>query len=459
MVYARDLKSLDSNVMRVRAPPSAQVAGTASTSSVSLRNVSRHEVVWDTSALYFENFHMNQLQIANRNIKLYVFIKIFAKRVFLPLTALYFIDFGGFTIRDIGLLSAFFSVIQLLAEVPTGYFADRIGRVASIRVGAILAASATTIYVLFHSKTGIYAGVMLEALGYSFFGGAGEAMIHDALVVKKKEHEYTKILSRTMSISLIANAILITFVPMTYAIDPTYQFIIGTIAYLALLCFALFMHDVKRSISVVKLKVPDFSKIVSKRNIAIFGLTFGIISALYTAPSDMFNVALREYGVRIDLIGWIYGLASVLGAIIGPFIHYLRKIKLSSYLMLDLIMLVIVYVSAFTGSAMILGISIILAISFWRYRRIIYQSYLLNIYPTNYKATLISTMNNLEQLNSIWLPIFITFTIFHTSTRVGLGLIGLFAILISPVFYFASLKFFHRNPVPIALGNTAPDIV
>ncbi len=402
---------------------------------------------------------MNQLQQADRNIRLYIFIRIFAKRVFLPLTALYFIDTAGFTIRDIGLLSAFFSIIQLLAEVPTGYFADRIGRIMSIRVGAILAALATTIYVFIHHKTGIYLGVMLEALGYSFLGGAGEALIHDSLVIKKQEHEYTKFMSRTMSLSLIANALLITFVPMTYAWNPAYPFAIGTLAYILLFTAAMFMHDVEHVATVVKLKIPVLKQIVGKKNILLFGLSFGVIAALYTSPADMFNVALREYGVRIDLIGWIYGLASVVGAAMGPFIHYLRHIKLSHYLLIDLVILIATYLAAYTGNPYVLGLTMIIGIGFWRYRRIIYQSYLLNIYPTSYKATLISAMNNLEQLNAIWLPLLITGAIHYTSTSAGLGLIGVFVLAVAPVFYYSSLKFFHRDPTPVALAPATASVV
>jgi hypothetical protein len=262
-----------------------------------------------------------------------------------------------------------------------------------------------------------------------------------------------------MSISLIANAILIAFVPMTYAWNPAYPFAIGTLAYILLLISAMFMHDVAHVTSVVKLKMPVLKQIVGKKNILLFGLSFGIIAALYTSPADMFNVALREYGIRIDLIGWIYGLASVVGACMGPFIHYLRHIKLSHYLLIDITLLFFTYLAAYTGSAYLLGTMMIIGIGFWRYRRIIYQSYLLNIYPTSYKATLISTMNNLEQLNAIWLPLLITGAIHYTSTPVGLGIIGLFALLVAPIFYYSSLKFFHRDPTPVALAPATASVV
>jgi len=402
---------------------------------------------------------MNQLTVADRNIKFYVFVKIFAKRVFLPLTAIYFIETAGFTIRDIGILSGYFSLVQLLAEIPTGYFADKIGRVASIRVGAILAAIATFFYVIFHFKTGIYAGVFFEALGYSFMAGAGEALIHDSLVVKKQVNQYTKILSHTMSISLIANAILIALVPMTYPIYKGLPFIIGTICYIALFIATLFMNDVTRSESNVKLKMPDFRKIAGKRHLLLFGLTFGIVSALYTSPNDIYNLALREYGFRIDLIGWVYGIASILGAAIGPFIHHLRNLRLSRYLIIDLTMLFAVYLAGFSQNPYFLSLAMIVGISFWRYRRIIYQDYLLTIYPTQYKATLISGMNNLEELNSVWLPLAITYAIYRTSISTGLGLVAIFILTIAPIFFFSTRRFFRRDPLPLTLAKLPVSIV
>lgn len=392
---------------------------------------------------------MNQLQIAQRNIKLYVFVRIFAKRVFIPLTAIYFIEKSGFTIMDIGILSAFFSLVQLVAEVPTGYFADKVGRVASIRTGSLLAALATLIYVYTTHKSGIYLGTMLEALGYSFLGGAGEALIHDSLVVQNKVQDYTKILSRTMSISLVANAILISLVPMTYYFNHNYPFLLGTLAYLLLFTATLFLQDVSRTASAVKLVLPDLHKITGKRHILLFGLSFGIIAALYSSPVDVINVALKTYGLRVEWIGWIYGLASILGAVLGLFIHYLRHIRLSRYLLIDIFILLSLYLSATSHNALILSVVVIIGIAFWRYRRIIYQDYLLTIYPTSYKATLISAMNNLEQLNSIWLPLLITLVVSRTSIPHGFGIMAGFTLTIAPIFYFSALKFFDRDPLPV----------
>ncbi len=395
---------------------------------------------------------MNQLDQANLNIKLYVFIKIFAKRVFLPLSAIYFIDNLGFTIQTIGLLSAIYSFTQLVVEVPTGYFADKLGRVKSIRIGALCTAIGTICYITFHAKTGIIAGTIFEAIGYSFMGGAGEALIHDSLVVKKQTHLYTKVLSKAQSTSLITNAILLATVPMTYQLDPRLPFLIGTVAYLALFAFSLNMRDLRAAKTRFAPESILPPRVIRKRHLLLFGLSFGIISALYTSSVDTFNVALNQFGIQASYLGWVYAGSSLLGALIGPYIHHLQGIHLSRYLLIDLFMLISLFVAALTGSAYLLAFVVMISVSFWRYRKIIYQSYLLNTYSTTLKATLISAMSNLEQLNSIWIPLALTSLVQYFGLRYGLGMAGLFALFIAPIFYTSALKFFLRDRLPQKLA-------
>ena len=84
-------------------------------------------------------------------------------------------------------------------------------------------------------------------------------------------------------------------------------------------------------------------------------------------------------------------------------------------------------------------IAFLINMSFWRYRKIIYQNYLLEIYPTKYKATLLSAMNNVEQANSLWLPMAIAFVVSKTNLTTGLGLIGLGTLVFIPFFISSSL--------------------
>ena len=176
-----------------------------------------------------------------------------------------------------------------------------------------------------------------------------------------------------------------------------------------------------------------------------FGLTFGTISALYTSPNDMFNIALLEYGIRVENLGLIYGLGSILGAILGPLNSYLRRLPANIYVLVDSCMVLALYAAAYSGHPYLLALTIIIAISFWRYRRIIYQDYLLRIYPNAYKATLVSTLNNLDQANAIWLPLAITSAIHYLGLSSGFGLMFIFTLLIAPIFYLSTKRFIVKR--------------
>jgi MFS family permease len=388
----------------------------------------------------------SQLEIADRNVRLYVFVKVFAKRVFLPLSAIYFVDQFGFSIREIGLLALVFAIAQLIAELPTGYFADRIARVTSIRIGALLNVSATLLYVFAPDKSWIFVAQILEAVGYSFLAGAGEALIHDSLVVRKDTKDYSKILSRAQSVSLIINAIFIALVPMTYRIDPRLPFLLGSLTYLSLFVFALFMHDVKREKPVKrKQRKISFKSLITKKSIIAFGLLFGLVGALYTAPNDMLNLAIRDFGMKPELLGWVYAAASICGAALGVFAHLLKRLSFRNYMILDSTVLVCMFIAPFTGSATLLAVSFIISIAFWRYRRIIYQDHLLTLYPTRYKATLLSAMSNVEQLNALWLPLSIALVVNQFGFQKGFGLVGLFALTIVPLYVWTGTRVIRQR--------------
>ncbi|MDB5169427.1 MAG: rane protein of unknown function [Candidatus Saccharibacteria bacterium] len=386
-----------------------------------------------------------QIAQANKNIRLYVLVKVFAKRVFLPLAAIYFVQVDHFTIREIGLLAAMFAFVQLFAELPTGYFADKFARITSIRLGAALNVAATLIYVFIHHKAGVFVGEALEALGYSFMSGAGEALIYDSLVVKKQEHNYSKIVSRVQSVSLLINAGLLALVPLTYRIDPRLPFAIGTVAYLGLFLTACFMRDVGRKKAELKPRPQlTFRLITKNHHIIAFGLLFGIVSALFTAPSDVYNLTLKAIGIRPDLLGLLFAVASLLAAAVGPLIYHLKRLGPKGYMLFDCLIAVTPMFAAYTRIALLLAFAWVVNMSFWRYRRIIYQEYLLTIYPTNYKASLISAMNFTEEIALLWMPIVITSIVAGTSLNQGLGITGIAGLCILPLYLIAAKRLFPK---------------
>lgn len=379
----------------------------------------------------------------NKNLKLFFILQIFAKRVFFPLAAIYYVEVAGFSVNEVILVASFFYLTSFLAEIPTGYFADRVSRVTSIRIGAILNIIATLLYVLVQNKFGIFAGNFFEAIGYSFIAGAGEALIYESLLYVKKEADYSKIVSRGQSYSLYINAVLIALVPMTYNIDKRLPFLIGTFAYIVLGIAALYMKDIRIPKDKIDVKKP-IKIILDKKGVVMFAIFFGIIGSLYYAQSDTNNLILKDLGVTASHIGWIFAIASIFGAVIGRWIHYLKNIPVEKYVVLDGIIMTLPMLAVFTKSYILMSIAVIVNMAFWRYRKIIYQDYLLTIYETTYKATLLSAMNNMIQLNLLWMPMVIGVAISLTNLQLGVGIVGVLSLFLIPLYYY-STKYFFKN--------------
>ena len=345
-----------------------------------------------------------------RNVHLQIILRIFQMRVFLPLTAIYFMAVANFSLSGIGLLAVWFAVVRVVFEVPTGMFADRFGKVLSERLGAALNVGATLLYVFAPFKLGIFAGATLEAVGYSFFGGACEALLHDTLQAQGRISQYTKVLGRIQSASLAVNAVLLALVPLTYKYNHRYPFLLGTVAYVLLFVTTFFLkevypHNQRNAGSRSRTRV-SFVRLSSQyRKYVLFLLCFGIISALYTAPSDFINLTIRDLGLRPEQMGFLFSAASIVGVVFGWFLHLLKRLPFRMYALLDWAVLAVSMASVWLNKLVVVLVVYIVTMSFWRYRRIIYQEKLLEILQTNKKATALSVMNNATQLNELYLPL------------------------------------------------------
>ena len=82
----------------------------------------------------------------------------------------------GYSAFAIGLLETLFHVAKFLAEVPTGAFADIIGRRASLIVANVLGAL-DQLFFLMPSPPLMILSFILSGTSYAFRGGAGEAIL------------------------------------------------------------------------------------------------------------------------------------------------------------------------------------------------------------------------------------------------------------------------------------------
>ncbi len=105
---------------------------------------------------------MEQKNKAKRNLKIYPLTRIFTKRVYLPLIAIYFTNVIGLSLSEIGFLAAYVGLIQLLIEIPTGYFSDKVSRKLSFIIAGVMGVIATLFIVFMQNKTGVFIGMFFD---------------------------------------------------------------------------------------------------------------------------------------------------------------------------------------------------------------------------------------------------------------------------------------------------------
>jgi MFS family permease len=101
--------------------------------------------------------------------------------------------------------NAFFTAGMVIFEVPTGIVADTAGRRLSYLLGTITLAASTLLYVmLWQIEAPFWAWAVVSiliGLGYTFFSGAVEAWLVDALAATKFEGEIESVFGRGQVVS------------------------------------------------------------------------------------------------------------------------------------------------------------------------------------------------------------------------------------------------------------------
>jgi MFS family permease len=99
----------------------------------------------------------------------------------------------GLTLAHIGVLDAFFSLVAVIGEVPTGALADAFGRKTSLALGAGLYGVGILLFGVAGSYPVLILAYVLWSLGLTLRSGADAALLYDTLKVLNRTHEYRRL--------------------------------------------------------------------------------------------------------------------------------------------------------------------------------------------------------------------------------------------------------------------------
>jgi MFS family permease len=146
------------------------------------------------------------MQVQSNIYKLYVIKMAKWFMLTMPILMLYYKD-HGFSDAQAFQLKAFYSLSIVLFELPSGYFADVLGRKMTLVIGAILG----TLGFLMYSVTSGYIPFLIAeitlGIGQSFISGADSALLYDTLKYADREHDYLKYEGRSYTIGNFSEAL------------------------------------------------------------------------------------------------------------------------------------------------------------------------------------------------------------------------------------------------------------
>lgn len=118
----------------------------------------------------------------------------------------------GYSPFMIGLMEMTFHMAKCIAEVPTGIFADLLGRRKSLIVYSVLSAVEKLVYLV-PSPPLLFLGFALSGVSYAFLGGANEAVLWTlsghavAGDAEQQASRYGKLFSLLLMLSLVSEII------------------------------------------------------------------------------------------------------------------------------------------------------------------------------------------------------------------------------------------------------------
>jgi MFS family permease len=251
----------------------------------------------------------NELAFEGNVWKSYLYRFLMNFQLWWPIWVIYLLQDRDLSLTQITFLDTPFFILIVLAEVPTGAIADRLGRKVALMMAAALFAVAIFVF-------GIADSYLILILSYTAWGlaltlqmGADSALLYDSLKAIDREDDFQKINGRLWAITSLAVLIAILVgAPLAEATSLSFPIIISAGIALLAIPVAWSMHEPRHETNIIQEAyvqtvingVRDAWRQPALRYIIIFS---GVIFAMTFAPLIFVQPFLDQHGVEIRNLG------------------------------------------------------------------------------------------------------------------------------------------------------------
>jgi MFS family permease len=306
--------------------------------------------------------------------------------------------------------NAYFTAGMVLFEIPTGVIADRWGRRASFLCGTLTLAVTTGLYVLLwqlHSGFVWWAIVsVLLGLGFTFFSGATEAWLVDALTATSFDGQLESVFSRgqvIMGATTLSGSVAGGYLAQLTNLGVPY--LVRTAILIGMFLLALIMmHDLgftpargDRPLAevrkIVHSSVEHGLQVPAVRAIMLAGMfTGGIeIYVYYALQPHLLNLwgDQTAYGIA-GLAAAVIAAAQIVGGLVSPRLHNVFRRRTSALLVVGALGVVMLTLIGLINNFW----AVVILITLWELMSYaglpIREAYLNGMIPSQQRATILS---------------------------------------------------------------------
>jgi MFS family permease len=317
---------------------------------------------------------------------------------------------AGLTNFEAFAANACFTAGMVLFEIPTGVVADRWGRRASFLCGTLTLAATTGLYVLLWQLRSAFVWwaivSALLGLGFTFFSGATEAWLVDALTATRFEGQLEGVFARgqvVIGAMTLGGSVAGGFLAQLTNLGVPY--VARTAILLAMFVLALIMmHDLGFTPSRGDRPLVEMKKITNRsveyglkvpavRAIMLAGMFSGGVGiyVYYALQPHLLNLwgNPKAYGIA-GLVAALVAGAQIVGGLLTPWIRRAFKRRTSALLILEALAVAMLALIGLVGNFW----AVVVLITLWGLVGFaggpIRQAYLNGMIPSQERATILS---------------------------------------------------------------------
>ena len=314
-----------------------------------------------------------------------------------------FLQDNGLSMKEVFLLQSIFSILLVLLEIPSGYFADQFGRRLSLILGSTLGFLGWSFYSFSTGFAGFVVAEVFLAFALAFTSGADSAMLYDTLLTMGKENQFKKMTGKRIMIESFSEGSAMALGGFLAVISLRFPFFLQSGIFFLAIPVAFSLLEPKRH----KSEVTSFRNLCKIVKYAIHEHTeikcLTMYSALLFSGGVSMYFLFQPYLKHIELPLMFFGVAMALFRFAsGFFSAWAHKIEKILGRKKSLISLICFQILGYTGLGIFMNgwaVIFFLCFQFTRgFSEPLLQDYLNRLIPSEIRATTLSISSMVGRL-------------------------------------------------------------